>query len=695
MKMHTPDLTAQNIEKLAALFPSCVTEARDEATGKLKRAIDFDQLRQELSGHVVEGPRERYHLDWPGKREALLAANAPIAKTLRPCREESVDFDTTKNLFIEGDNLDALKLLQETYLGKVKMIYIDPPYNTGNDFIYEDDFAQDAESYLQQSKQKDGAGNRLVTNTEANGRFHSDWLTMLYSRLKLARNLLDDSGVLLSSLDDNEIANFRKLGDEVFGADCFLFQITMLCNPKGRALDKYIANCHEYLIAYSKTELPKGALNIPKDEEEVKENYRLKDERGPYRELELRNTHREFGKHNRANLWYPFYVDSQGNISLTKDEKRTEVLPYWDDGFEGCWTWGKDKATKQLNEIVARKQKGDWKIYRKNYAFGEDGEATKQVKSIWIDPKFHTEKGQSAFNDLFDFRGKIFQAPKSVDTLKQALLMTTARDGVVLDFFSGSGTTAHAVIAQNALDGGTRQFIMVQIADPCSSDSDAFKAGYKTIADISKERIRRAGAKVLEEWKAKQVASSPKKEDQEDLALVAEDPSSYKIQPSSFPLDIGFRVLKIDTSNMADVYYAPDAVKQADLVAHTDNIKADRTPEDLLFQVLVDWGIDLSLRIERFQMEPQMDADFHRLKAETEICENLADKKSFTVFFVDENALAACFDANITEDLVKAIARRKPLRAVFRDSSFDSDSTKINVEQIFKLLSPGTELRSL
>ncbi len=640
--MHTPNLKAENVDKLAVLFPQCVIETKDEKTGQLESAIDFDLLRQELSEHIVDGPRERYHLDWPGKREALLAANAPIAKTLRPCREESVDFDTTKNVFIEGDNLDALKLLQETYLGKVKMIYIDPPYNTGNDFIYNDDFADDTDAYLNKSNQKDQVGNRLVANTEANGRFHSDWLTMLYSRLKLARNLLSDDGVIFASLDDNEIANYRKMGDEVFGEQHFLFQITMLCNPKGRAMDKYVANCHEYLIAYSKAELPKGALNIPKTEQEVTENYRLRDARGLYRELELRNTHREFGKHNRANLWYPFFVAKDGKVFLEADVNRAEVYPLWDDGFEGCWTWGKDKASKQLSEIVARQQKGEWKIYRKNYAFGEDGEATKQVKSIWSDSCFHTEKGQAAFNELFDVRGKIFQAPKSVETLKQALLMASSRDSIVLDFFAGSGTTAHATMALNALDGGMRRHIVVQVADPCDPDSDAFKAGYRTIAEICKERIRRAGKKIENE----NATTAPQ-------------------------LDVGFRVLKIETSNMKDVYYAPDAVKQDDLVAHTDNIKEDRMPEDLLFQVLVDWGVDLALPIEQ---------------------QTITGKK---VFLVDGNALAACFDPKITEDLVKELAKRKPLRAVFRDTSYASDSTKINVEQIFKLLSPETEVKSI
>jgi len=641
LKCHTPDFTAENIQKLATLFPNSVVEAKD-ANGKTTKSIDFDQLRQELTTSVVEGPRERYHLDWPGKREALLTANAPIAKTLRPCREESVGFDTTKNLFIEGDNLDALKLLQETYLNKVKMIYIDPPYNTGNDFVYDDDFAEDAEQYLMRSNQADATGVKLVLNSEANGRFHSDWLTMLHSRLKLARNLLTDDGVLFASIDDNEIANFRKICDEVFGEANFLFQITVLCNPKGRSQDKYVANCHEYIVGFSKASLEKGVLNVPKSEEEVRDNYRLRDARGPYRELELRNTHREFGKHNRPKLWYPFYVDATGRVHLSSAADRVSVYPAWDDGYEGCWTWGQEKATDQLEEVVARRVSGAWKIYRKNYAFGEDGEATKQVKSIWDEKQFHTEKGQSAFNELFESKGKVFQAPKSISTLKQLLLMGSHKDSTILDFFAGSGSMAHAVMEANAGDGGNRRFVLVQLPEECAERTEARNAGFKTIAEIAKERIRRAGSNI----KAEHATTAPN-------------------------LDIGFRVLKIDTSNMKDVYYAPDAIKQSDLFTHADNIKEDRTPEDLLFQVLVDWGVDLALPIAK---------------------ETIAGK---AVFFVDGNALAACFDASISEELVKELAKRKPLRAVFRDSSYGSDSVKINVEQIFKLLSPTTEIKSL
>jgi len=641
LKMHSPNLTQDNIARIRDLFPGCVTEAKGE-DGSVKLAVDFDQLRQELAESIVEGPQERYHLNWPGKREALLAANAPIAKTLRPFRGESVDFDTTKNLFIEGDNLDALKLLQETYLGKVKMIYIDPPYNTGNDFIYEDDFAEEAEAYLLRSGQKDSFGSKLVANPTSNGRFHSDWLGMLYSRLRLARLLLSDDGVLVASIDDNEVANFKKLLDEVFGEDNFLFQITALCNPKGRSQDKYVANCHEYILGYSKEPLPKGATNIPKDDSEIEGNYRLIDERGRYRELELRNTHREFGKHNRRNLYYPFFVTSDGCVSLEQTDHAVAVYPDWDDGFEGCWTWGTDKARQQISEVVAKKVNGKWKIYRKNYAKDEDGEATKQVKSIWTDKEFHTEKGQATFNELFESKTKLFQSPKSVDTIRQLLLMGSRKDSIVMDFFAGSGTTAHAVLAMNAEDAGQRRFVLVQVPGVSAEDSEAFKAGYRTIAELSKERIRRAGKKI-----AAGLANAK--------------------------LDTGFRVLKVDTSNMADVYYAPDALDKENLDLFVDNIKPDRTPEDLLFQVMLDWGVDLALPITKQSIQGK------------------------DVFFVDSNALAACFDASgsIDEAFVKELAKQQPLRVVFRDAGYKNSAVKINVEQIFKLLSPATEVKCI
>lgn len=647
LKMHSANLTQDNIARIRDLFPNCVTEAKAEDSS-VKLAVDFDQLRQELAGSIVDGPQERYQLNWPGKREALLTANAPIAKTLRPVRTrrneqgedvaESVNFDTTKNLYIEGDNLDALKLLQESYLGKVKMIYIDPPYNTGNDFIYEDDFAEDAETYLRRTGQKDSSGTKLVANQASSGRFHSDWLGMIYSRLRLARLLLADDGVIFASIDDNEASNLKKLMDEVFGEDNFLFQVTLLCNPKGRSQDKFVATCHEYLIGYSKEPLPKGSVNIPKDDAEIEENYKLTDQRGRYRELELRNTHREFGKHNRKNLYYPFFVTNDGKVSLDQPGHATAVYPDWDDGFEGCWTWGTEKAEKQISEVVARKVAGKWKIYRKNYAEDEGGEATKQVKSIWTEKQFHTEKGQAVFNRLFGCKEKLFQSPKSVDTIRQLLLMGSKKDSIVLDFFAGSGTTGHAVMAANAEDGGQRRFILVQIPEATSEDSEAFKAGYRTIADLSKERIRRAGRAISKE-----------------------------------NVDIGFRVLKVDSTNMADVFYAPDALDKPNLDLFVDNIKPDRTPEDLLFQVMLDWGVDLALPIAKQAIQGK------------------------DVFLVDGNALAACFDGHggVDEDFVKELAKVQPLRAVFRDAGFKDSSVKINVEQIFKLLSPATEVKCI
>ncbi len=620
----------------------------------------------------MEGTQERYRLDWPGKREALALANTPVALTLRPCREESVDFENTQNLYIEGDNLDALKLLQETYLGKVKMIYIDPPYNTGNDFIYEDDFTAEQEVYQRGAGEKDEKGNRMIDeerwkqNSATNGRFHSDWLSMIYPRLKLARNLLQPDGVIFLSIDDNEVSNLTKALDEVFGTDNFLFRATLLCNPKGRSHDKYVANCHEYVLAYSREELPKESLNIPKSPEEIALDYRLRDSKGFYRELELRNTHREFGKHNRPRLYYPFFVDpNTAMVFLENDDQssRNPVLPDWDDGFEGCWTWGKEKAVAELDDLVAKVIKGEWKIYRKGYA-GKDGEvASKKVKSIWTERSLQTEKGQAMFNSLFDTREKLFQSPKSVALLAQLAQMATNDNDIILDFFSGSATTAQAVMQLNAEDGGKRRHIMVQLPEPCDEKSEAFKAGYKTIAEIGKERIRRAGKKVLAEWQAKQAKEQGAERD------LLHPPSTISDPPS--PPDIGFRVLKIDSSNFADIQRTPDELDQKELALHTEHIKPDRTAEDLLFQVLVDWGVDLALPIT----------------------EETLDGKS--VFFVDENALAACFDAGLSEETIKAIAARMPMRAVFRDEGYGDDSSRINVEQLFKLLSPGTELKSL
>ena len=645
LKLHSPDLTQANIDKLAAiseLFPHCVTEALD-AKGVLSKSVDFDQLRQELSATLVEGPQERYQLNWPGKREALLTANAPIAKTLRPCRDESVDFDTTQNLFIEGDNLDALKLLQETYLNKVKMIYIDPPYNTGNDFIYEDDFAEDTASYFERSNQKDDEGNRLIANTEANGRFHSDWLSMMYSRLKLARNLLRDDGVIFISIDDNEGANLQRLCGEVFGESNFIAQLAVQLNPRGRHLDKFVAKTHESIIIFGKNcDSPSTMSGVEKEGKMVDEYDRV-DTLGKYRLLGLRNRNQAFNPATRPNLYYPLYVSPKdGKVSTQKTDGYCDaVFPDTPDGVKTCWTWSTKKVIDENDLLIAERSGQEWRIYRKDYLLGLDGQmAITLPKSLWTEKEITNDYGRKSVKDLFS--KSVMDFPKSPELVRKLIACGTNSTSIVLDFFAGSSTTAHAVMTQNADDGGKRVHIMVQMPQACEEGSDAYKAGFKTIAELSKERIRRAGLKI-----------------KTDNEITAPD------------LDVGFRVLKIDSSNMKEVYYTPDAVSQDLLSDQVNNIREDRTSEDLLFQVLLDWGVDLALPITQETIDGK------------------------PVFFVDDNALAACFETDINEDFVKLLAKRAPLRVVFRDAGFASDSVKINVEQIFKLMSPGTEVKTI
>ncbi len=623
LKMHSPDLSQDYIAKIRDLFPGCVTEARDETTGAVRLALDFDQLRQELSGHIVEGPQERYRLDWPGKREALALANAPIAKTLRPCFGESVNFEATENLFIEGDNLDALKIFQLSFLGKIKVIYIDPPYNTGNDFIYEDDFSMNSEDYLALSGQSDEEGNRLVANTKANGRMHSDWLSMIFARLKVARSLLREDGLILISIDDNEVDNLRKVCSEIFGEENLIgvFQWRRRQTTDNRNYSR-VSFDHEYIIAFGKSsDVRLKGRGIDTEKYKNPDN----DPRGPWASIDLSGLATAT---QRPNLHYDI-IDPATNIAYPPNPSRG-------------WSKSKENVQRMISEgriLFPARPEGR----PREKKFLNDLQSSVTGFSTWLDSESvgYNTNGTREVTDLMG--KKYFDFPKPLSLL-QTLLEQGADDpnSIVLDFFAGSGTTAHATMQLNASDGGNRRFITVQIPETTDPTSDAFKDGFTTIAEIAKERIRRAGKKILE----------------------------GECHPD-WNRDVGFRVLKVDTSNMKDVYYRPDELKQSDLLDMVDNVKEDRTSEDLLFQVLVDWGVDLTLPIRRETVQGK------------------------AVFFVDDNALVACFDRGVTEELVKELAKREPLRVVLRDNGFVSDAVKINVEQIFRQLSPSTDIKAI
>ena len=623
MKLHSPDLSQDNIAKIRDLFPGCVTEATDE-NGNLQLAVDFDLLRQELNDHVVEGGQERYRLDWPGKKEALINANAPIAKTLRPDFDQSLNSSKTGNLFVEGDNLEALKLLQQMYLGAVKMIYIDPPYNTGNDFVYSDRFAQGSDEYLRVSNQKDAEGNRLVANLSANGRFHSDWMSMMYPRIRLARNLLSPDGLIFISIDEGEVANLKLICDEVFGPNNFVEQVAWKNKYGSGALSKGFANVHEYVLVYTKGEFNNIAAPLVDYQRSA---YKLIDDnfdvRGGYITQPLATN----SKDERPNLRYPILHEGQ------------EIWP------KKQWIWSKDRFEKAYSrgEIVINERDGKFSVRSKQYLRDENG-VERLGKPISLLNGPFNQDGTKEIRELFG--SAVFGFPKPTKLIEYFASFVINdkedKDFIFMDFFAGSCSSAQAILQLNARDGGNRRFIMVQLDEPCADGSEAIKEGYRTIADLSRERIRRTGTRILEgdchpDWNK----------------------------------DVGFRVLKIDTSNMEEVYYRPDEVKQADLLTAVDNVKPDRTAEDLLFQVLVDWGVDLTLPI----------------------CRETVQGKS--VFFVDDNALVACFDTGITEDMVKELAGYEPLRVVFRDNGFVSDAVKINVEQIFRQLSPTTDVKSI
>ena len=609
LRMQSSNGVEDNITKIAQLFPDCVTETVDEKSGQPKHLIDFGKLKQNLSDSVMSERAERYQFTWPDKSKAILLANSPVNATLRPCREDSVDFDNTQNLYIEGDNLDVLKCLKETYLHKVKMIYIDPPYNTGNDFVYEDDFAQSSEEYLANSGQFDEQGNRMFTNAESNGRFHTDWLNMIYPRLKVARDLLTDDGAIFISIGDDEGANLQKVCDEIFGERNFIADI---CHKHRASVsnDRIISENHNHLLFYCKKVATLFSKHKLIGEDPVLEGFNLEDEKGNYKLTP---------------------VDGPGGAK--KGNPHYEFL-----GVTGYWRYSKETMQAKYDQgLIVRTTNG---LQQKYYL--EQAKLSRRTVTTWWDDNFLTS---SATKQLIDLMGtKTFDNPKNVNLLLRCLKMITKfdKDSLILDFFSGSATTAHAVMQLNSEDGGNRKFIMVQLPEKTEEKSEAFKAGYKNICEIGKERIRRAGKKIKEE--------SP---------LTTQD------------LDTGFRVLKLDSTNMQDIYYSPKDISQADLFSQVDNVKPDRTGEDLLFQVMLELGATLDSKIE---------------------ATTVAGK---TIYNVAEGYLVACFEPDVTDDVVKSIAQMQPAYAVLRDTSMKDDSTATNFEQIFKTYSPDTVTRIL
>lgn len=680
MKMHSVDGVDLNINRLKQLFPNCVVESRGE-NNELKLAVDFEILKQELSGELIEAT-ERYQINWPGKYEALLNANSPIAKTMRPELSESLNFESTKNIFIEGDNLDALKLLQETYLNKIKLIYIDPPYNTGNDFLYEDDFSETSEEFLIKSNQKNEEGIKLVANTETNGRFHSDWLSMMYSRLKLARNLMSDDGVIFISIDDGELASLKRMCDEIFSEENHINTITVkmknVAGASGGGEDKKLKKNIEYLLAYAKDYASlapfKNAYTYTPIGELVQQ-YRDDGVSWKYTTALIYEGDKEYvgstvdGEGNEIKIYKRSNPIIKSISQIMSDEKIDESEAYKKYArklFQTAMPQSSIRPrvmskVKELGlqgdfysiEYVPRSGRNKGNVYEQFYK-GDTFRLLAWLSDVSeeIDGVLYKKDMQGT---LWDFVGETKNltkeggiafpnAKKPLAMIKRLLEMQSDNDSIILDFFAGSSTTAHAVMAVNAEDNGSRKFIMVQLPELCDPKSESYQEGFKKISDISKERIRRAGKKIADES-----------------------------QTTAPDLDIGFRVLKIDSSNFSEVYYNPDAVSQDLLSDQADNVKSDRTPDDLLFQVLLDWGVDLSLPIQKETIHGN------------------------DVYFVDQNALAACFDSKggVDEEFVKELAKKQPLRVVFRDAGFKSDSVKINVEQIFKLVSPSTEVKCI
>ena len=639
LNMQSMDKVAANVARIRELFPNCVTE-KINAEGKLEHAIDFDMLKQELSDYVVDGLQERYQFTWPDKRKAILAANAPINKTLRPCREESVDFDNTENLYIEGDNLEVLKLLQETYLGEVKMIYIDPPYNTGNDFVYRDEFKQNASEYKDNSGQYDDDGNQMVTNTESNGRFHTDWLNMMYPRLNLAKDLLSEDGVIAISIDENEVENLKRCCKEIYGESNYIATIISKMNPRGSQSSKDIAITHEYILVIAKSkEYQVNGLELTEEQEK---EYKYQDAMGCYRLLGLRKRGADSRREDSPSMYFPIYYDPDNDNLSTIEKYSVIIYPKLSDGTDGRWRWSKSKVEREKNLLVVRAVKRgteyEYDVFSKDYL---SENKRRKPMSIWDDKEINNEFATELLTDLFKEK-KIFDYSKSLFLIKKLITVLSSADSLVLDFFSGSATTAHAVMQLNAEDGGKRKFIMVQLPEVCAENSEAYKAGYKNICEIGKERIRRAGQKIKEE-----------------------NPLTTQA------LDIGFRVLKCDSSNMEDVYFTPKEYMDKQQSLFVDNIKKDRSDEDLLFDAMLKLDTPLSSKIEKI---------------------SIAGK---TVYNVAQGHLMACFEKDVTDEVITAIAKEMPSYFVMRDSSQADDSVAINFEQIFNTYSPQTVRRVL
>lgn len=665
LDMKTVSVAQGNIEKIRQLFPDAVTEVIKD--GKVELAIDFDVLKQELSESLIDEGKERYQMTWPGKRQAVVLANTSTTDTLRPCKEESVDFDNTQNLYIEGDNLNVLKLLRETYLGKIKMIYIDPPYNTGNDsFIYNDCYSMNEEEFLKAGGYYDEDGNRVIDvkeNKESNGRFHTDWLNMLYPRLRLARDLLTDDGVIFISIDDNEQANLKKICDEIFGESNFIGELVRMVMEGGKSDSQGIAIEHEYCLIYIKQDINGINQRIAGKQDHYNKKDNHFEERGYYYLKPLENG----GLGYVPSLDYPI---------IGPDGK--EIYPggaHGDNGYR--WVWGREKFNRALSLdmiefSVSQKDSTKYKVYYKIYEKA-DTDCMPIIKmlpfgSLYLDG-FTNRQAIIEVKKIFGDR--IFSYPKPTTFIKELIKIGANKDSIILDFFSGSATTAHAVMQLNAEDGGNRKFIMVQLPEKCDEKSEAYKAGYKNICEIGKERIRRAGTKIVEE--RAHLLSAVKSgafEKGKPFAQFTNSESAKAAQAEiRKTLDIGFRVLKLDSSNMQDVYYNPAAVSQTLLDATIDNIKPDRTPLDLLFQVMLELGVPLSAKIE----------------------ENAVNGKTY--YAVNGNDIIACFDDDIDEEAITAIAKQQPLYAVFKDQSFASDSVAINNEQLFKTYSPATEIK--